>query len=231
MKLRPRICVSIPCRRLEEAVRLIDEAKEGGADLVELRSDYLEEVRDFKPIMDHARLTGIPVIFTARPPAQGGLWRLSEELRVKLLKEAARCGPDYVDVECDVTDVNKLVEDVKQAGPQVIVSYHNFEGTPNLNALFRVLSSMRKMGCDVCKVAVLARSWRDSVLLLLFTETASKSGRVVCLSMGSYGLPTRILAPLYGSEFTYASLDPENQTAPGQIPLDKLKQVYDVLGL
>ncbi|MEM2640323.1 MAG: type I 3-dehydroquinate dehydratase, partial [Candidatus Bathyarchaeia archaeon] len=160
-----------------------------------------------------------------------GFWKWSEKSRISVLEEAVYSSVDYVDIERDVMDIEKIVERFKSTGVQVIVSYHDFDKTPGLYSLTSLFESIRGTGCDICKIATFARSWEDSLLLLTFTMNVSKKGRIVCVSMGRYGLPARILAPLYGSEYTYASLSYEYQTAPDQIPIDKLKQIYVAIGL
>jgi len=216
---------------VDEAFSLIDEACKAEADLIELRLDYIDDASCFKPIIRYVEDLDIPIIATVRSRSQGGLWRWSEKSRVGLLEEAAYSGEEYVDVEHDTMDIEKIVRKLKNAGVEVIVSHHDFDKTPGLYSLTSIFESMKGTGCDICKIAVFARSWEDSLLLLTFSMNISKKGRVVCVSMGHYGLPARILAPLYGSEYTYASLSYDYQTAPDQIPIDKLRQIYTALGL
>jgi len=216
---------------VDEAFSLIDEACKAEADLIELRLDYIDDASCFKPIIRYVEDLDIPIIATVRSRSQGGLWRWSEKSRVGLLEEAAYSGVEYVDVEHDTMDIEKIVRKLKNAGVEVIVSHHDFDKTPGLYSLTSIFESMKGTGCDICKIAVFARSWEDSLLLLTFSMNISKKGRVVCVSMGHYGLPARILAPLYGSEYTYASLSYDYQTAPDQIPIDKLRQIYTALGL
>lgn len=230
-RLKPKICVPIPCRRVDEAFSLIDEACKAEADLIELRLDYIDDTSCFKPIIRYVKDLDIPIIATVRSRSQGGLWRWGEKSRVRLLEEAAYSGVEYVDVEHDTMDIEKIVGKLKNAGVEVIVSHHDFDKTPGLYSLTSIFESMKGTGCDICKIAVFARSWEDSLLLLTFSMNISKKGRIVCVSMGHYGLPARILAPLYGSEYTYASLSYDYQTAPDQIPIDKLRQIYTALGL
>lgn len=209
----------------------MNEACKVEADLIELRLDYLDDIGGFKQIVDYAGDLGIPAIATIRSRSQGGFWRESEKTRIELLEEAAYLGVDYVDIEHDTMDIERIVGRLKSFGVKVIVSHHDFDKTPGLYTLASLFESIRGTGCDICKIAALARSWEDSLLLLTFTISSSRKGKVVCVSMGRFGLPARILAPLYGSEYTYASLSYEHQTAPDQITIDRLRQIYAALGL
>lgn len=229
--IRPRICTPIPCRSVKVASKLAEKAYQAEVDLVEFRLDYAETLFELEEISKIRASIGIPAIATARSKSQGGFWRWTEALRIKLLAEAVELGFEYVDLEIEVENLPALTEKFRKKDARVIVSYHNFKSTPSLEQLRSLYASMRKLGCDIGKIAVKAENWRDSLTMLEFNLEASKLGKVVGLSMGPYGLPARILAPLYGAEFTYASLDPTLQTAPGQITVDKLQRIYEALGL
>jgi 3-dehydroquinate dehydratase/shikimate dehydrogenase len=49
---------------------------------------------------------------------------------------------------------------------------------------------------------------------------------MIAIAMGTAGVATRILGPSRGSFLTYASLDSETATAPGQLSVSELKQIY-----
>ncbi|MCK4579972.1 MAG: type I 3-dehydroquinate dehydratase, partial [Dehalococcoidia bacterium] len=56
------------------------------------------------------------------------------------------------------------------------------------------------------------------------------SARVVSFAMGPVGLVSRVLCPLVGGYFTYASLEAGRESAPGQITARELRRVYQMLG-
>ena len=66
-----------------------------------------------------------PLIVTCRPKREGGLYDGPEQPRLELLREAARLGADYIDVEHDAFQALGPVAPAKR-----IVSYHNFKQTP-----------------------------------------------------------------------------------------------------
>jgi 3-dehydroquinate dehydratase len=47
--------------------------------------------------------------------------------------------------------------------------------------------------------------------------------------MGKLGRISRLLSPLYGSFFTFASLKQGYETANGQISIQEMKEVYKIL--
>jgi 3-dehydroquinate dehydratase-1 len=86
-------------------------------------------------------------------------------------------------------------------------------------------------GADVCKVVTTAKSVNDNLAVLNFVSKACKSVRTVCFSMGERGRISRLMAPLFGSFFTFASLERGEETASGQLTIEEMKVVYEALGL
>jgi 3-dehydroquinate dehydratase-1 len=76
----------------------------------------------------------------------------------------------------------------------------------------------KSQGADIIKIAAMARDAEDVARLMCFT--AARSENMVSIAMGEHGAISRIIAPLFGSLFTYAFVD--KAVAPGQIPLEEL---------
>ena len=49
--------------------------------------------------------------------------------------------------------------------------------------------------------------------------------------MGEEGKISRLLSPIFGAFFTFASLEESNQTAIGQMNIKDMKTAYKVLGI
>jgi 3-dehydroquinate dehydratase len=49
--------------------------------------------------------------------------------------------------------------------------------------------------------------------------------------MGEYGSPSRILSPLFGGLYTYASVGAGKEVARGQISIENLRSIYMLMGL
>ena len=85
-------------------------------------------------------------------------------------------------------------------------------------------------GADIAKLAVMPHSMRNVLDLLKVTLDARGAGRAVCtIAMGKLGKHTRVIAPFYGSVLTYASVENTMSTAPGQLPVDELKKIMELL--
>jgi len=118
---------------------------------------------------------------------------------------AYEAGIDFVDVE--------LGRDPGPRRDRVVLSHHDFEATPDLDALVR---EMRALGCAETKIAVTPRNFADNARLL-----AAVAPGLTLIGMGGRGLYSRILAPFFGSELLFAG-----SAAPGQFSLERALPIY-----
>jgi 3-dehydroquinate dehydratase/shikimate dehydrogenase len=208
------ICVALMPETTAVALDAMAEAAKA-ADLVELRLDAMRE-------FDLARLLAnppCPLIVTYRPSREGGLYDGPEPARLETLRQAARLGARYIDVEHDCI---AAIGDVPHE--KVIVSYHNFEKTPA--DLADTYARLAATGAAVVKVAVMARHILDTAAVLRILRDARKP--TIALSMGPRGVLTRILAPKFGALLTYAGAGAGREAAPGHISATEMRQLYRV---
>jgi 3-dehydroquinate dehydratase type I len=144
---------------------------------------------------------------------------------------AAREEFDYVDVELKTKDAPETVRQMKRQGARAIVSYHNEKLTHGEQALESILLKEERAGADVCKIVGTAKSYSDSLRCLRFVDKHARRVKLVCFCMGRLGIPSRILSPVLGGYFTFATIRPGQETAAGQIPIDELQALYKELGL
>lgn len=179
------------------------------ADLVELRLDYFTSL-DFEELKNLKACFSIPMIFTLRSG------NYPEEKRLKALFELAKLKPEYLDIEsCVSPDFIKEIA----SRQKVILSHHDFESTPD--DLEELYQQMQKIPAAFYKIATTAKNSIDALRML----SLAKKG-VIAISMGSYGQITRILGPIMGSPITYAALNEEETTAPGQLTIKTLLERY-----
>jgi 3-dehydroquinate dehydratase-1 len=108
----------------------------------------------------------------------------------------------------------RWVKRISSARTRIIVSYHNFLETPPNEFLEKVYEEASNYG-KVVKIVTAARNLDDNFRVLALYQKV-KTGKLLAFCMGNLGVVSRILCPLMGSPFTYASLR-RGQTAPGQI--------------
>jgi 3-dehydroquinate dehydratase-1 len=149
---------------------------------------------------------------------------MSEEKRLRLLLAAVRAGAAFVDIELE-TDARfreRIVRAARAVGCRVIVSYHNFQETPSRAELERRIALAFASGADIVKVACQVGSRRDNARLLGLLDAGSA---LIVVGMGKKGRLTRIVAPLLGSVFTYASIGGGTETAEGQLDAASLERI------
>ena len=223
-----RVCVSIPPKTFDETFCLIAQAEAQHADLIEIRLDSLNK-RD--RIADIPSCSQTPLIATNKSIVCNGKFSGSETERQKVLMEAARNGFEYVDVDLGTIKQTELIRNLHEVGAKVIVSFHDFEQTPTLLQLGEVLEEQVALGADVCKIITTARSVEDNLITLNFVSEASKKAKLVCFAMGELGKHSRLVSPVFGAFFTFASLDEKRKTAKGQLTIQEMKRAYEALGL
>ena len=223
-----RVCVSLPSKTIDECINLIQKAETLNPDFIEIRLDYLEE---FNRVNEISSYTKIPLIATNKSVEQHGTFSGSEFERQNTLIEAAKNGFEYVDVDLGIQNQAKLISNLHKNGTKVIVSYHDFINTPSLSELNIVLNEMIVLQADICKIITTAQNMKDNLLILNFISEASKKIKIVCFAMGEFGKHSRLVSPLFGAYFTFASLDKKRKTAEGQLTLQEMNLAYETLGL
>jgi len=223
-----RICVSILPKTTTEALRLIEKAEESKTDLIEVRLDCLEDHSELADLAAHGKT---PKIATNMPRSCHGRFPGTETERQQILLTAAKNGFEYVDVELASPKLKELVKEMNEIGAKPIVSFHDFEKSRSLSELNSILEREIASGATVCKIVTTAKRIEDTLTILNFTSTASSKAKIVCFAMGALGKVSRLLTPLFGGFFTFASLERGSETAAGQMTIQEMKTAYELLGL
>ena len=221
-----KLVVSVMPKSLEEA-QAIDANRYVDADIIEWRADFLpkDEILQVAPAI-FEKFAGRELLFTLRTRAEGGEIDLSAQEYVQVIKDVTQLyQPEYVDFEYFG---NKDVFDQMLDFPNLVLSYHNFQETPE--NMMEILSELTSLTPKVVKVSVMARSEQDVLDLMNYTrgfKTLNPDQDFVTISMGQIGKISRITADLTGSSWSFASLD--ESSAPGQISLINMKQIQEIL--
>ena len=214
----PRICASITNTDLK-AVRRV----ESRVDLFEVRIDLIGD--DWQEV---ARRLTKPWIACNRSAAEGGLWQENEARRIERLLQAIDLGAEMVDIELRTKNLANIVKLIRRR-KKCLLSCHNLEKTPSFDAMKQIVQQQIKAGADICKVVTTARSFEDNASVLRLIPEFPETG-VVAFAMGPLGTTSRVLCPLVGGDFTYASVAKGQESAPGQITVEALKNIYEMIG-
>jgi len=193
----------------------IQEAARRGAQLIELRLDFLAKAPDFQRLVAYKPC---PFVATVRRQEDGGRWSRSEQERQMLLRLCIASGHfDWVDLETDIADKIPRFGKVKR-----IVSYHNPREFPK--DLEAILQKMSQQDADVLKIAVRAERPADNLRVLSLIAKSPKP--LVALCLGDLGVPSRILCGKFGAPFSYCAFNKERGIAPGILSMDEMQKIY-----
>ena len=215
---RPRLCVALTSEDVNAAASV-----EALTDLYEVRIDLIGP--GWRAV---AAALNKPWVATNRRKEEGGAWQGSEEERLSELLTALDLGASIVDIELAAPGFAEVVRAVRGRA-RCLVSSHNFELTPPLAALKATVEKMRAAGADICKVVTAARSFGDNAVMLSLVR-AFPGVDIVAFAMGEKGIVSRVLSPLAGAHFTFASAATGAESAPGQVTAAEMRALYGALG-
>ena len=218
----PLVCVAIMAETTQQTINSVNSADQ--ADLIEIRLDYRREPLDLTAIRS---ATDKPLIATNRRKDQGGKAEEPEKERIQLLVDAVNSGFEYVDIALTTPDLSENIEKLRKLGAKVIASYHDFKNPLNSEQIEAKHIELSNSGCDVVKIVGWTTSYEDNLPYLEYNKAHPGN---LSFGMSEKGTISRMLAPLTGAWFTYASLEAGRELAPGQISLNSLRKTYRSLG-
>jgi len=198
------ICVSIAEPQPEVILRILDSLNEG--EIAEIRLDQM----DLNP-------EEIQIIFAKSNKliATCRAGKYADKNRMSQLKAAVEAGAGFIDieVEADPSYLNELVSFCRNYHCKVIISHHDYQGTPSSIELREIVEHCFNAGADIAKIACMANSNADSSRILALYEDPRP---VVAIGMGIRGKITRVAAPRSLSPLLRAVKRPPpvNWTAP-----------------
>ena len=215
-----KTCVSIAEKTPKKLSQVLIKALKE-SDFAELRFDFLKPSQ----VPEALELTKKDLkrtVCTLRPKTEGGKFSGTEKERISILKLIAEYNPYLLDVEYNTLRKNdELNKYIKKTKTNVLVSWHDFQKTPNVDALLKRLNDMKKFSKFV-KIVTSAKKVTVASYVLSLCARA-KGIQLVTFAMGDYGRISRILCLYLGSPFTYVSFS--KAIAPGQFSLKEIKKI------
>lgn len=207
-------------------------------DMLEWRVDFFDAIGDTAQVIAAARAMRsacgpLPLLLTRRSSTEGGQTiALDEEAVVALLARACEAGcVDFIDYEManDSRRVARLRAASAAQGVGLVLSFHDFHGTPDADALLARFVMAQGLGADIAKVAVMPHSPQDVLTLLGATWRASQTVGIplISMAMGALGAVSRVGGWQFGSAASFAV--GQSASAPGQIGLPELRVMLGTL--
>jgi 3-dehydroquinate dehydratase type I len=126
------LTIPICGKDLEGCKEQISSALKAGAQMLELRTDYLHtlDTNILKNLLAEAKKTALPVIVTCRDAKEGGQNNIPAKIRKNILIDAVKLGADLIDCEFSnfinfEDDIQNVLADNKRT--KLILSEHNFK--------------------------------------------------------------------------------------------------------
>ena len=234
----PKICVPIVGKNIDEICHQAEEVKRVQPDMAEWRMDYLDGIEK-ETVQSEALkklreiLGNLPLLCTFRTLSEGGERKMPVNTYQLITERAVQSGcADAIDVELFLPEetVHTLIASAKAHQVAVIGSNHDFQKTPDEEEILSRLCRMQELGMDVAKIAVMPQSEKDVHILLNATAKMKEKHSqtpVITMSMGKLGVLSRIAGELFGSALTFGTVG--KASAPGQIPVEELRNVLELL--
>ncbi len=218
MYSQTKIAIPIFQEKYEDVIEVANDCIDKGADVLEFRIDALKKPEIGK-IKNTIEEINFPMIATNRINSEGGVFRGSEDERFNILYECCDL-VEYVDIELQSDD--EYIQKIHDTGVKTIVSYHDFEKTPDLNEIMYIVEKEHEMG-DIAKVAFMPQNLEDTLTIL---AVLSHCDNTIAISMGDLGSYTRVMASKFESPITFAA--GTDVTAPGQIDIETMKALLNM---
>jgi len=216
---KARICAVIVNSGIE-AVRKVEPF----VDLFEVRMDLIGD-----GWQELAKQLNKPWIGCNRRADEGGAWEGNEERRLEQLLKAVELGADIIDVELRTGNLEQAKELIKGKA-KCLLSFHELHRTPPLDDMKEMVHRQLEAGADICKVVTTAHKFEDNLAILQLISEFPRV-KMVAFAMGASGFASRVLCPLVGGEFTYASIESGKESAPGQITVRELTKIYEMMSV
>jgi 3-dehydroquinate dehydratase/shikimate dehydrogenase len=222
----PRICIAMGFPDVDRLLAHTRREIEGGETFFEFRLDYLADPEQGvdairRLLASHPECT---ILATCRRHQNNGRFNGSIEEQFRILHDAVEAGARAVDVEIESAENVAAKLDLFHGRALLVLSYHNFEGTPSLDGVFRRMS---RLGADAFKIVTTAKKPSDNHRVLAVSRSNPRAP-LVMLAMGEMGFPTRVLGPSFGGLYTYAAPNAAEGTASGMVSARQLRHLYRV---
>ncbi len=213
------ICVTVtPVSRTLAKVDLLNAAGQG--DIIELCLDHLAKEPDVKELIS---TVDKPVIVSCRRQEDGGHWKGTEEERLLLLRQAIVAGPDYIELDLDISPKIPMFGEVKR-----LISFTTLD-EPETD-IDRIFDDAAEHEADVVKF-----TWPtptiDDAWPLLAAVSQKRKLPIVGMGLGRPEITFSLLGHKYGSPWIYAALEHGMEAHEGQATVFDLDEVYDFRGI
>ncbi|MCO7151063.1 type I 3-dehydroquinate dehydratase [Vagococcus lutrae] len=235
-ELEGKICVPVVGRHRAEIGLMVEEAIASGADMIEWRADYypfqvLSEVEGLLSLIQ-SRIGNCPLIVTYRSISEGGNGAANVKMYTRFCEVVVtHPAVTYLDVEWEQWYFVAKQSSIRDNLDKIILSKH--ESTPGIDEkrLHKNIQQMQTVCPAIMKLAVTPKDVKQGKALERLRKTYTfpnqvNSSVLLLIGMGEWGRNLRILGHRWGNPWTFASLSSETASAPGQLTVSELQEIW-----
>ncbi|XP_038717846.1 bifunctional 3-dehydroquinate dehydratase/shikimate dehydrogenase, chloroplastic-like isoform X2 [Tripterygium wilfordii] len=218
------ICSPLMAQSVEQMVSDMHRAKAQGADLVEVRLDYINNFQPFPDLEIILKNKPLPVLIVYRPKWEGGRYEGDENTRLQALHLANEMGADYIDFELKVAyDFLKKERMSDHTGARFIVSC-SMNSVPQKEDLSHLIERMKLTEADIIKIGYRPNDITE--VERMFHLVSLCQVPMIAYCEGERGLISQLLGPKFGAVLVYGSM--EGNSVPGLPTLGSLREAYKI---
>ena len=204
-----KICTPVIGKTLNEFLKNLEQIQEI-SEMVELKVDNIRNLSE-KNLQLIRKKTVKEVILTSR--------------KKEIILKALNLGFDFIDIDLSLIKDFNLPKKIKS---NIIISFHDFKKTPDVNKLEAILNKIREFKPEIIKIATMVNNKQDVGNLFKTLLNKKVDEKIIIVGMGKKGRVTRIFGPLFGSFLTFAKTK-YGLSEQGQIDITKLKNIYKLI--
>ncbi|HKL11275.1 MAG TPA: type I 3-dehydroquinate dehydratase [Clostridia bacterium] len=238
----PKICGAINGQTVKSVEIQFSVAEKTKIDILEWRidsmaftyEDFIDKKGKIKDCIKIFKESRKPIILTLRSSLEGGLFVGDTNEYFRILEDMVESfNFSMVDIEYSrwMEWKNRQGGILPLNNTDIIVSHHDFKRMPEKKEILDLFQRMAKLDARFVKGAFMAGDFSET-LRLMGAANEFKGKRpekeLIYMAMGEAGMASRILSGEAAPAITYASLDMEKPTAPGQYKLDILVGILEL---
>lgn len=204
-----------------------------GCDAVELRVDHLSDHSPHNVMkqLSYLRMaTGsLPVVFTIRTKAQGGLFPNDWKKVIALYRASFKAAVEYIDLELTMPHgIHTIVMKEKTSVTKVIGSHHDFAAAFKWDSeeWENRFNQAISLNVDIVKFVGMAKCLEDNWALEYF-RSKHQSKPLIAINMSEVGKISRVINNLLTP---ITSSDLPSSAAPGQLTIKQINELYAEIG-
>ena len=185
----PKICIALGLNTVEKLMAHARSEVESGEKFLEFRLDYLPHPMDGVKALPRflAENPECTVLATVRRHQNHGKFDGSIPEQIRILEAAVEAGAVAVDLEIESAENATDKLETLRNGCKLVISYHNFEGTPSIEPVFK---RMAKIPAYAYKIVTTAKKPSDAQKMLALAKAHPRE-KLIVLAMGEPGFSTR----------------------------------------